>query len=903
MMFGVKHMESGNIVTAGQFSAYLKCPTKALLLARAEKSADAFFADIERDISTAYKVKIRTISSTDFLAVDSVCRTETIFVDSETAFFSTEAATAIENGGPTNRPKLVPVFYSASDKVQQSDHFVVSFCALSIAQAPGTSIPPSGKIIFGDKERVKTVKVTTFLEKARLIVEAIVQDRRKKESPPVVINKHCPVCDFRSRCRQVATNRDDLSLLGAMTKKERAKFVQKGITTITQLSYGYRPRRRRRVRSTTLPVKSPLKHDHRLKALAIKKSQIHVVGSPALALEGTPVFVDVEGMPDRDFYYLIGLRYQKQGKAVERSLWADGPDDDSRMWREFLDTLRKIECPRLIHYGAYESRFLKFMRERSKPPNRDAAFVDRLIGESTNLISSIYGKIYFPTYENGLKDIARWLGFEWKWPQASGGGAILLRRYWELTRDRRLRDQLIAYNIEDCRAIELVADAIRHVCGNDDQNTATKLKAVNVSTLEVGFQRTFGKFSSALPDFEKVNTAAYWDYQRSKVYVRTNKLIRQAMRKATEQRGPIVVEREVIVDDRPLLCPRCSSPKIWIAVRVSHVIFDLKFSRRSIKRWAIRYHYNNFRCGECKAQMTPYRADSKYGQNLRAYIAYLLIEMRLSHERVREHLATVFDVPMLGTMVNVIKQKIAQKYEPTYRSILAQIAAGSVVHADETKGVVYGGGHYVWIFSNFTSVAYVYSPSRDASTLNEVLAGFDGVLVSDFYGAYDSMPCRQQKCLIHLMRDINEDLLKHPFNEELVFIANRFGVLLREIVATIDRHGLKKHYLKKHKLATERFVKDVGSLAISTEIGAALQKRIERNKERLFTFLDYDGVPWNNNNAEHAVRAFTRLRNGMATSTAKGTAEYCILLSVQQTLRCRGIGFLDFLRSGRLEID
>jgi hypothetical protein len=41
----------------------------------------------------------------------------------------------------------------------------------------------------------------------------------------------------------------------------------------------------------------------------------------------------------------------------------------------------------------------------------------------------------------------------------------------------------------------------------------------------------------------------------------------------------------------------------------------------------------------------------------------------------------------------------------------------------------------------------------------------------------------------------------------------------------------------------------------------------------LFTFLDYDNVPWNNNNAEHAVRAFTRLRNVMITSTPKGTRE------------------------------
>lgn len=41
------------------------------------------------------------------------------------------------------------------------------------------------------------------------------------------------------------------------------------------------------------------------------------------------------------------------------------------------------------------------------------------------------------------------------------------------------------------------------------------------------------------------------------------------------------------------------------------------------------------------------------------------------------------------------------------------------------------------------------------------------------------------------------------------------------------------------------------------------------------TFLNYDGVPWNNNNAEHAIKAFAGLRDVIAgSSTEKGTDEY-----------------------------
>jgi predicted RecB family nuclease len=171
---------------------------------------------------------------------------------------------------------------------------------------------------------------------------------------------------------------------------------------------------RRRKRRKTIPAKDdkPSKSDHKLKALAIKKNQIHIVGSPSLSIEGTPVFMDVEGMADRSFYYLVGLRHEAQGAQVGQSFWANRPEDERDMWRDCLRAIKQIDNPQIVHYGAYEGRFLKRMRERYQTGAEDAEFVDRLIDTSVNLLAVIYGKIYFPTYSNGLKDIARMLGFE-----------------------------------------------------------------------------------------------------------------------------------------------------------------------------------------------------------------------------------------------------------------------------------------------------------------------------------------------------------------------------------------------------------------------------------------------------------------------------------------------------------
>lgn len=569
------------------------------------------------------------------------------------------------------------------------------------------------------------------------------------------------------------------------------------------------------------------------------------------------------------------------------------------MWERCLVTLKSIENVQIVSYGAYETRFLKRMKERYVRDPDDVEFIDNLIKTLVNLVSHMFGRVYFPTYTNSLKDVARYLGFEWTWRHASGAAAPLLRREWELSANERHKRELIDYNISDCRAAIEVAGALARICCEG----ASAINTVDVKSLEVSFRHTFGKLDCALPEFKKINDAAYWDYQRSKVYVRTDKTIRRSVHQAKSERENVAVQKEILIGGVQSVCPTCNAESIAVCREGSYIVYDLKFMKNGVTRWFIRYIYKRFRCYECKSEFTTYVPRPLYGPNLRAFFLYLMIELRLSNQKAAEHASALFDLPLSAHDAHHIKSSMAEKYAPIYRNILTHIANGSLVHADETKGVIHGGGHYMWVFANFTTVAYVYSESREGTILQEVLHGFKGVLVSDFYAAYHSVPCAQQKCLIHLMRDINEDLHRNPFDEDLKEIAKGFGVLLREIVATIDTYGLKARHLGKHRQSADKFLKSVSRMACATKSASALKKRLEKNRGKLFTFLEYDGVPWNNNNAEHAVKAFTKIRNMMTISTPKGHRDYATILSIQQTLRYRGLNFLDFLRSGRMEID
>jgi predicted RecB family nuclease len=867
-------MEACDTVTTAIFSAFLKCPTKARFLALGERPPETYFSDVEAGIGSMYKSWAwrmlhdrGELSELVTFAQLGDSGTFTRWFDCETAVCNIVRLRGASVG--THQRKqvagnlAVPVLFSPWEKPELSDSLLVCFGARLLSLATGVHAE-TGILIYGDGIRRKTVLTSDYASRLDRIIRDIGSVLPSGGETPLVLNAHCAVCDFRSKCRGVAVERDDLSLLSGMTPKDRTKALAKGILTISQLSYGFRPRRRRRTKpdaeraARSLDAahpRSPVRNDNKLKALAIKKGRIHVVRAPSLKLEGVPIFADVEGMPDRDFYYLVGLRFDSGGGPVERSFWADRPDDERGMWEDCLRTIKSIGDARLVHYGAYETRFLRTMKKRYVTAPDDVEFVDRLIATSVNLVASIYGSVYFPTYSNSLKEVGRYFGFDWAWQQASGASAVLLRKTWELSPRGDIRDTLVTYNMDDCRAAALIADALVHICAGGPSAP----DSVDVGSLEVGFQRTFGKFDSALPEFEKINNAAYWDYQRSKVFVRTNKGVMRTVRKSEHRRNVSAVEKEIIVDDAPARCPKCSASKLWgYPKRRSNLVYDLKFSRKGVKRWAVKYRYGQYRCSGCHAEMTFYQRVSQYGPGLRAFLVYLVIEFLLSNRKAADHASLLFDLTLTKSVVGQIKIEMAEKYAPTYQGILKQITRGNLIHADETKGVVLGGGHYVWVFANMTTVAYVYSESRESTILENILDGFKGVLVSDFYAAYDSVPCPQQKCLIHLMRDINEDLNKNPFDEELKSIASQFGALLREIVETVDRYGLKARHLGKHRRSAEGFMERVAGMTCGTEVGRALQKRIGKNRDKLFTFLSYDGVPWNNNNAEHAVRAPSR---------------------------------------------
>jgi len=902
-------------VTVNLLEAFLKCPTKCFLRARGELETRNAYADWFRAKSDDFcregigrllaGAKIDDCSTgTEGIERGSLALFQSavdFFAQNENLRVSCHAVERIPSAGRSRATQLVPIRFVFSNRPTRQDKLILAFEALVISKALGREVT-LGRIIYGDGHVTLNVKVSALADEVKKAADRVGLLISSPSPPKLILNRHCPECEFKTRCRQKVVDEDDLSLLVGMTEKERKEFNSKGIFTVTQLSFTFRPRRRAR----GLKDKRE-RHQYALKALAIREKKLHIVGSPEFKIEGTPVYLDVEGLPDRGFYYLVGIRTTVGDSTFQYSFWADGPSEEGRVWQEFLSMLMAIDNPVLIHYGRFESVFLKQMCERHGGPPKDSGAA-KALESSVNLLSVIFGQIYFPTYSNGLKEIASWLGFRWSAPESTGLQSIVWRDEWQQSKDPSMKAKLITYNQEDCTALELVAHAVTKACQNCvglGSETAGSLEVVVADKLDSKVTM-WPKFSTSIQDFDAINKAARWDYQRDRIYIRTDAELKKAKRKKKDYvKRAIHISKVVVCEPLPA-CPRCQRKGTQTFRTITKRLHDLRFGRSGVTGWIVKYQFQVFWCPACRA-FTPWPSEfwerTTYGRNLAAFSIFEIIELCVSQRSVTETLNRLFGFQMDEIVVRRFKERGAEYYRESRKKILAAMVDGNVIHADETKIRLHGNVGYVWVFTTFREVVYFYSETREGSLVQTALDGFKGVLVSDFYSAYDSLPCAQQKCLLHLVRDLNDAVLDNPYDDSIKGIARAFAELLRKIVKTIDRWGLKSLFLRKHLVDVARFYRQIPKTGEGSPAALKWKDRLHKDRDKLFTFLNHDGVPWNNNNAEHAIKAFARIRRAIdGLSTPKGIEEYLILLSVCQTCKYSGLDFLGFLRSGETDV-
>jgi predicted RecB family nuclease len=581
------------------FLNYLHCKYKAYLMLSGKSGIKGDYEKFQDDQVESYRLRVRehfqqtnqiiplaeAISTFKYLRKQKSGVATNVSIVNDRYDLILDAA-ELTSQAPSQKPVYHPILFLPHQKITKKDKLLLAFCGSALSHEQKVE-PTTGKIIFGDKFSSLKIQLTYLIKAAGKVEKEIGKTMETHTAPPLRLNDHCKMCGFQAGCMAAAKDKDDLSLLKGLSGKEIDALNKRGIFTVTQYSYTFRPRRAKKQMTQKI-----VNHHHSLNALAILTQTVYIAGKPELPAAPTRVYLDVEGIPGENFYYLIGLIIDDGTNVTAHSFWADDKSEERTIWKSFIGIIEHITNCALFHYGSYETKFIKQM---GLEYGGNTELLEKIRSRCFNVLSAIYGRIYFSMYSNDLKSIASLLGFKWSERNASGLMSVLWRQQWEKSKDPAWKEKIVTYNHEDCFALRAVEREIRRI----SQNTASATACLTKNIDEIRADKPHGIFKKNdfyFPELDKINNCAYFDYQQSRVYCRTNKAIKRRLKKINSKSSLNCKANKVISIDRLLSCPYCGFKKPRKDSNYSRTVYDMKLFDGGIRRWIVRYTYKRYSC-------------------------------------------------------------------------------------------------------------------------------------------------------------------------------------------------------------------------------------------------------------------------------------------------------------------
>ncbi len=312
-------------------------------------------------------------------------------------------------------------------------------------------------------------------------------------------------------------------------------------------------------------------------------------------------------------------------------------------------------------------------------------------------------------------------------------------------------------------------------------------------------------------------------------------------------------------------------------------------------------------CLKCHKQVLP-KVDlsssaigkKRIGVNLAATITTMRDRLRLPLGMIKTYLKLFHSLTLSEGEIVKILDTVAKTGKPQYNTLLEQIRKSDSVHADETGGRQNGINGYFWSFSTEKIHYLTYRKSRGKTVVEEIVGTdsekFNGVLVTDFYAAYNTYAGFHQRCWVHYLRDIHqlkEEYKKHPplnkwakkvkqiYEEAKVYAGPEPNLPIG--LQTEERLQKQREFEQRLKAICMPYVKT--DTPMSTFAARAITFLPE-----LFVFIRFPNIKSDNNPAERIIRHTVVARKiSGGTKTPKGSETKAILTSLFDTWQLQNL--------------
>jgi transposase len=367
---------------------------------------------------------------------------------------------------------------------------------------------------------------------------------------------------------------------------------------------------------------------------------------------------------------------------------------------------------------------------------------------------------------------------------------------------------------------------------------------------------------------------------------------------------------QVVHVPAPLACPHCKNDVLLPCGEVhEHVQEDIVLVPQTR---VTKFVHQQCICPRCRRevyQTAPGELrNCAIGPLARAVATHLRYDLQIPYRKVQYILTHLFGLPMVHATAMNFDRKATALGRPLYEQLKIMLKSADVVHADETSWPEDGDGHFIWLGCNEHLAVFQITDNRAAKSALQLLGKeFDGTLVTDDYAAYNAVQAKDwQTCWNHLRtkaKEIEQQIelagltAKAPLAVEFCQRLQRFALRMCELGQKIKKRKLSRAKAKAMIPALRRHLRRFADQQLDHKEAETLRLRVmEKDRNKLFTFLRVKGVEPTNNRAERALRFLVIMRKiCFGTRSAAGSESHGVLASLLQTAKLQGKNVIQFL--------
>ena len=284
--------------------------------------------------------------------------------------------------------------------------------------------------------------------------------------------------------------------------------------------------------------------------------------------------------------------------------------------------------------------------------------------------------------------------------------------------------------------------------------------------------------------------------------------------------------------------------------------------------------------------------NSTFGHRTTVLSAWFHYDLGLTTSRILSVFNAHLHFQLSDGGVTEIWHRLAAILDPWYQQVRDLCLKSGVLHADETGWRVDGSTWWLWCFTTQHETYYLIDNSRGREVLDEFFGGeFQGILVTDFWAAYTGMARMSQKCWPHLLRELKAIDQGTEGTGDWPDFAEKLRRLFRDAVNLAARRDeLQPESFDRKVLALDTRMTDLAVFGWVNPHARRLAKRLFKHGNDLLTFVEFEGVPSDNNHAERTIRPAVEMRKlSYGNRSVKGAHTRSVLMSIFRTLKLRGL--------------